>query len=102
MNSQEKFILEDEVDRLAAVWSLRALLHPQAFKRLSKSFVTGEEEIFQVVGLEHINLEIICAAELHQIMKDQLKTLEEHHIQRNEPLFREYRSYWQDGWVVRT
>ena len=87
MNNQEKIIVGDEVDRLAAVWSLRTLLHPQAFKRLSKIFVTGEEEVFQVVGLEHINLAIICAAELHKIMKDHLKTLEEHHSQRNEPLF---------------
>ena len=87
MNSQKDSILENEVDRLASIWSLRALLHPQAFKRLSKSFVTGEEEIFKAVGLELVNLEIICAAELHQIMKNQLKALEEHHIQRNEPLF---------------
>ena len=87
MKKQKMQNFEGEVERLTAIWSLRALLHPRAFKRLSKSFVTGEEEIFQVVGLENINPEKISFSELYLIMKTQLRTLEKHHVERDEPLF---------------
>ncbi len=88
MNSQKKSNVEDEADILAAIWSLRALLHPQAFKRLYKSFATGEEYIFQVIGLDNINPEEILPAELFLIMKAQLTVLEKRPTRSiNDPLF---------------
>jgi transitional endoplasmic reticulum ATPase len=74
-------------DQLAAVWSLRAILHPQAFKRIAKaSFLNSEEDIFRVIGLECIIEKEIRPFDLYQLFKKQLQTLERQCFSQHEPL----------------
>lgn len=77
----------EEVGILAAIWSLRALLHPKAFKQFSRSIITGGEEIFQVIGMDKIDLEKFSHKELSLTMKICLQSLEKQDLKREEPLF---------------
>jgi transitional endoplasmic reticulum ATPase len=74
-------------DKLAAVWSLRAILHPQAFKRISKTTLfTGEEYLFDVIGLECIIGKEIKSSDLYQLFRKHLQTLELQCSPQDDPL----------------
>jgi transitional endoplasmic reticulum ATPase len=74
-------------DKLAAVWSLRAILHPQAFKRIAKtSLFTGEEYLFDVIGLECIVEKEINSFDLYQLFRKHLQTLELQRSPQDDPL----------------
>jgi len=76
-------------DKLAAIWSLRALLHPHAFKRIAKvSFFTGEEHLLHVIGLECIIEKEIKYFDLYLLFKQQLQRLESRCLPQHDPLLR--------------
>ena len=78
----------NELDRLAAIWSLRALLHPQAFKRISKeTSFTDEEAIFYSIGLEENLEKQIAPSDLYKLLKNKLKELEQQPTFRTNKLF---------------
>lgn len=78
-----------EADRLASTWALRAILHPIAFRRLSKvSFVSGEEDVLRITGLGEIINKDISPQKLYQFAKKRLEQLEKTKSASKEPILR--------------